>query len=208
MVSASQSTAGSQRGPYAGAAERRAAIVDAAFKVFAEHGYTGGSLQKIADTVGMSQTNLLYYFRTKSELLLAVLKKRDEVAMVALPDDAEERPFVDAILGQARANETIHGLIELYTVLAGEAVTQGNPGRDYISQRLTELRCEFTGRFRELADAGRLKPGIAPDAAAASLIGMWDGLQLQWLLDPRAIDVVECLRLYLDQIVLAEASED
>jgi AcrR family transcriptional regulator len=194
--------AGRPRGPYAGAAERRAAIVDAAFQVFAEHGYTGGSLQKIADLVGMSQTSLLHYFPKKSDLLLAVLHRRDEVAEVVLPSGGERDAFLDAVLRQARANETLHGLDELYTVLAGEAVTRGNPGRPYFAARLAGVREEFARRFQELADAGRLRPGMTPAVAAASLMALWDGLQLQWLLDPEAVDVASHLRSFFEVIVL------
>ena len=45
--------------------------------------------------------------------------------------------------------------------------------------------------------------GVDPDRAATSLVGLWDGLQLQSLLDPR-VDVVGCLRDYLDGILLPD----
>ncbi len=192
----------SRRGPYAGAAERRAAILEAAFDVFAQHGYTGGSLQKIADIVGMSQTSLLHYYPKKSDLLLAVLRRRDAVGDATLPAGGEPTAFLDSVLQQARANETVQGLIELYTVLAGEAVTTGNPGREYVLQRFAGLRVEYTHRFEELAACGRLRSGISPDAAAASLIALWDGLQIQWLLAPDAIDVASNLESFIDAIVL------
>ncbi|WP_073262075.1 TetR/AcrR family transcriptional regulator [Cryptosporangium aurantiacum] len=196
-------SAGRPRGPYAGAAERRAAIVDAAFTVFAAHGYAGGSLQKVADLVGMSQTSLLHYFPKKSDLLLAVLRKRDEMGEVVLPPGGA---FIDAVLRQVRANETIQGVIELYTVLAGEAVTRGNPGREYMSRRLAGIRDEYTRKFRDLADAGRLRPGMTPEVAAASLVALWDGLQLQWLLDPDAVDIASHLQSFFDVIVLPAES--
>jgi AcrR family transcriptional regulator len=198
----SEPEAGRLRGPYAGAAERRAAIVDAAFRVFAEHGYTKGSLQKVADLVGMSQTSLLHYFPKKSDLLLAVLERRDAVGGIPATPDEGVTQFLDAVLQRARANGTIYGLVELYTVLAGEAVTRDNPGREYITQRLAGLRDEYEREFQELQDVGRLRPGIPPEVAAASLIALWDGLQLQWLLAPEVIDVAGYLGCYLDAIVL------
>jgi AcrR family transcriptional regulator len=196
-----------RRGPYAGAARRRASILDAAVKVFAEHGYSGGSLQKIADVVGMSQTSLLHYFPTKSALLLAVLERRDELAHVAPPAGAAGQAFPDSVVRQARVNEGLRGLIELYTVLAGEAVTVGNPGRAYIAARLASLRDEFTEHFEELERAGRLRPGLDARAAATSLIALWDGLQHQWLLAPDAVDVAAHLEAYLAAVVLPAAQE-
>lgn len=193
-----------RRGPYAGATERRDAIVDAAFDVFALHGYAGGSLQKVADVVGMSQTSLLHYFPKKSDLLLAVLRRRDAVGDANLPTGDEPTAFVDSLLDQARANETVHGLIELYTVLAGEAVTAGNPGRDYITKRFASLREEYTRRFQELHVCGRLRSGVTPDTAAASLIALWDGLQTQWLLAPESIDVARNLKSFIDAVVVPD----
>ncbi|MBD8727778.1 TetR/AcrR family transcriptional regulator [Frigoribacterium sp. CFBP 13707] len=194
-----------RRGPYAKSAERRAAIVAAAFEVFAAHGYAGGSLQKVADVVGMSQTSLLHYFPTKSHLLLAVLARRDEVSAGPMPATPAEGSMVEAVVRQARANESVPGVVELYAVLSGEAVTAGNPGRDYVSARLAGLRREFGDAFRGLQAAGLLRPGVDPDRAATALVALWDGLQLQWLLAPDEVDVPGQLRDHLELVVVPEA---
>ena len=192
----------SARGPYAKSAERRAAIVDAAFAVFAANGYRGGSLQQVADAVGMSQTSLLYYFRAKGDLLQAVLERRDAVAAERAAGTAGSDDLVDRVVAQAEANAEVPGLIALYAVLAGEAVTDGNPGRPHVADRFARLRDEFGADFRRLAEAGRLRDGVDPDAAAAGLVALWDGLQLQWLLAPDAVDVPGGLRAHLDLVVL------
>jgi len=194
-----------RRGPYAKSAERRESIVAAAFEVFAAHGYAGGSLQKVADVVGMSQTSLLHYFPTKSQLLLAVLARRDEVSTGPLPSGPDEGSLTEAVVRQARANESVPGVVELYTVLSGEAVTEGNPGREYVSQRLARLRREFGDAFRGVEAAGLLRPGVDPDRAASALVALWDGLQLQWLLAPDEVDVAGQLREHLALVVLPEA---
>jgi len=198
---------GGPRGPYAKSAERRSAIVEAAFEVFTAHGYQGGSLQRVADVVGMSQTSLLHYFPSKSDLLLEVLRRRDQMssgefvrgAGVQLAGDVER---------QARYNEGVPGLIGLYTVLSGEAVTEGNPGRAYVTERLAVLRRDYAADFRALAEVGRLREGVDPDRAAAGLVGLWDGVQLQWLLAPDEVDVPRLLRDYLDLVILPAATDD
>ena len=45
-----------KRGPYAKSAQRRRQIIEAAFDVFAARGYQGGSLQEVADRVGLGHT--------------------------------------------------------------------------------------------------------------------------------------------------------
>ncbi|QHK20010.1 TetR family transcriptional regulator [Pseudarthrobacter psychrotolerans] len=194
----------SRRGPYAKSTERRQAILVAAHAVFAAHGYRGGSLQDVADHVGMSQTSLLHYFPSKSDLLLAVLNWRDSITGDGtIPPDPEET-LVDAVIRQARFNEEIPGVIELYTVLCAESVTDAHPGREYFTERFELLRRSYARRFRQLAEEGRLRPGVKPEAAAASLIALWDGIQTQWLLSPESVDMAGCLRGYLELVVLPE----
>lgn len=190
-----------RRGPYAKSAQRREDIIQAAFAVFAANGYRGGSLQGIADRVGLSQTALLHYFATKRDLLIAVLEHRDEVYDSRQLGD--HLTFSEQILEQAHLNERVPGLIELYTVLAGESVTVGSPARDYFMKRVTTLRAEYTESFRKLEQRGRLRTGTHPENAASMLIALWDGLQTQWLLQP-SLDVTAGLREYLELIILPE----
>jgi TetR/AcrR family transcriptional regulator len=50
-------------------------VPDAALSVFARLGFAGARVDQIADAAGMSKANLLYYFRTKEQLYLAVLRR-------------------------------------------------------------------------------------------------------------------------------------
>ncbi|MFD0045533.1 TetR/AcrR family transcriptional regulator [Pseudarthrobacter scleromae] len=198
----------SRRGPYAKSAERRRAILTAAHAVFAAHGYRGSSLQDVANHAGMSQTSLLHYFPSKSDLLLAVLNWRDSITGDGTAPPDPEESLSDAVLRQARFNEDVPGVLELYTVLCGEAVTEGHPGRDYFTQRFERLRRSYARQLAQLAGEGRLRPGVDPDTAAASLIALWDGIQTQWLLAPGSVDMAGCLRAYLDLVLLPEENPE
>ena len=48
-------------------------FVDAALDLFVEHGYNGTSLQMIGDRLGVSKAAVTYHFRSKEELLGAVI---------------------------------------------------------------------------------------------------------------------------------------
>lgn len=50
-------------------------ILDAALVVFSRYGLRGARTDQIAEAAGMSKPNLLYYFRTKEELYIAVLER-------------------------------------------------------------------------------------------------------------------------------------
>ncbi len=49
-------------------------ILSEAEIIFAQYGYSGAKLSQVAKAVGMSKTNLLYYFSTKESLYQSVLK--------------------------------------------------------------------------------------------------------------------------------------
>lgn len=53
----------------------RQKILVAAEQAFAEHGFKGTSVQKIADSAGLPKTNILYYFNSKQKLYIAVLEQ-------------------------------------------------------------------------------------------------------------------------------------
>ncbi|MBV9564348.1 MAG: TetR family transcriptional regulator C-terminal domain-containing protein [Bradyrhizobium sp.] len=59
-------------------------ILDAALSVFAMHGFTGARIDAIAGMAGLSKPNLLYYFRTKQHLYLAVLRRTLDMWIVPL----------------------------------------------------------------------------------------------------------------------------
>ena len=190
-----------RRGPYAKTAARRQEIVDEAYHLFATRGYHASSLRDVAAAAGMSQSNLLHHFGTKEELLLAVLALRDELRGADVPTAVGD-PFDEHIVAQAKANERIPGLIALYSVLSAEATTEGHPGRDYFLTRYRMLQHEYEEEFEALRQAGRLREGVDPALAAASVVALWEGIQLRWLYEPERIHAGEALRAYLDLVII------
>jgi TetR/AcrR family transcriptional regulator len=59
-------------------------ILDAGLAVFSRLGLHGARTDQIAEAAGMSKPNLLYYFRTKEELYLAVLTRTLDMWLEAL----------------------------------------------------------------------------------------------------------------------------
>jgi TetR/AcrR family transcriptional regulator len=55
-------------------AKKRSIILSSALKAFAENGYKGASIQKIADAAGLPKANVLYYFVSKRGLYSAVMQ--------------------------------------------------------------------------------------------------------------------------------------
>ena len=55
--------------------KNRRLILQAAEQVFAQCGFGGASVQKIADTAGLPKTNVLYYFKSKQALYQSILSR-------------------------------------------------------------------------------------------------------------------------------------
>ncbi|PCC36076.1 TetR/AcrR family transcriptional regulator [Glutamicibacter sp. BW77] len=191
-----------RRGPYAKSAARREQIAQAALQVFGARGYRGGTVQDVADAAGMSQTSVLHHYPNKQELLIAALKRRDAVTD-GTPGTGE--CFAQSIVEQAQFNEGAAELIELYAALCGESTTSDHPARSYFKARFECLRGEYGAEFEFMKSIGRLRPGVDPHVAGASLLALWDGIQVQWLLSPDDVDMAGTLKAYLDLVILPES---
>lgn len=180
---------------------RREQIIVAALELFGEVGFRAAGLRDIAARAGMSHPGLLYHFRSKEELLAAVLKYRDE-AQDALwnpgfPDGPGPQDVLTGIFAMAQDNSTNRRSVELFATLAAESTDPQHPAHRYFVERYEEVRARFTGHAEVLADAGLLPPGLDPKVAAVVWIAILDGLQVQWLYSPESIDMVGLLQAFL-----------
>jgi len=171
--------------------ERRTEIVRAALEVIAERGYRGASLAAVAERVGLTQQGLMHHFPTKDALLVAVLQERDR--WDAVPDS---RWRVDLLAALVEYNATRPGIVQTFSALLGESVTDGHPARAYFSGRYTRVRASMAEMLRaEYGD--RLPNGLTPERTAPLLVAVMDGLQYQWLLDPASVDMPDAFRDFL-----------
>ncbi|MFD8735493.1 TetR/AcrR family transcriptional regulator [Streptomyces sp. NPDC059618] len=171
--------------------ERRAEIVRATLEVIAERGYRGASLAAVAERVGLTQQGLLHHFPTKEALLVAVLGDRDR--WDALPDTPWR---ADLLVSLVEYNAMRPGIIQTFSALLGESVTEGHPAREFFTRRYTAVRANMAVALR--AEYGeRLPSGLTPERAAPLLVAVMDGLQYQWLLDPESVDMPAAFRDFL-----------
>ena len=74
-------------------ARNRERILSAATEIFSRYGFRGATLDQIAERAEMSKPNLLYYFSSKEELYLAVLRNILEIWLQPLKElDEKETP--------------------------------------------------------------------------------------------------------------------
>ena len=186
---------------YAKGRASRERILEAANEAFAERGYRGASLAAIADTVGLSQPGLLHHFPSKEELLWEVLRLRHERDLERVRRIAAEREsYLEALVELGKENERSPGLVRLFTVLAAEAVDADHPGHGHFRDRYDELRRGVAESLAEEQRRGGVAAGLDVHLVAAELLAVFDGLQLQWLLDPESVDMVAALRDFVGRL--------
>jgi AcrR family transcriptional regulator len=189
---------------YRKADDRREQVLAKAIELFAEHG-VAASLRSIGNAIGVSHAALRYYFPSRDDLLIAVYRAHESADHSEAEKEqslADDLSIVDVIRNSALRNREIPGLVELYATLTTDALRQErHPAtREFVRARFRRVRAELAELVRQAQRTGAVAPDLDPDDAAALVVAASDGLQVQWLLDPEAIDVHRLLGL-LERLV-------
>ncbi len=184
---------------------KREQILKAAVDIFGNKGSTNGTLADVAEQVGLTHAGVLHHFGSKQKLLLEVLAYRDQADVADLVEQhipGGPDLFLH-LVRTAFANAHRPGIVQAYSVLSAESVTDDHPARDFFEDRYITLRREVSAAFHELC----LQEGVTePDTighASASILAVMDGLQLQWLLHPEVIELGEASEFAIRAIVNA-----
>lgn len=171
----------SQRGSYAKGELKREEILDRAVEAFGKFGYHATSMREIATICGLSQAGLLHYYPNKEALLLALVERRE--ANQITEETGEIEVWIDQLVLQEANNEKEKALTQLWANLVGEATDPSFPAHKYFVERYKITRKNFSEQIAEVN--GRKTPTEEDKLKAAVLTAMWDGLQTQWLMDPK-----------------------
>lgn len=87
----------------------RDAILRAAIKVFAKHGYEGGSVEKISSAAQSYDRMIYYYFGSKEGLFIAVIEE-----IYRRMNEAEEKLALDVSRPVEALQQVIHFVLDYY----------------------------------------------------------------------------------------------
>ncbi|MBC9727271.1 TetR/AcrR family transcriptional regulator [Streptomyces sp. TRM68367] len=177
---------------------RREQILAVATEMFGNSGFRGVALADIAARVGISQPGLLHHFKSKEDLLIAALERRDADSSQYVAEMFRTSSVVDAWLSLCRHNMENPQSMRLFAVESAESIEPGHPAHEFFRRRYDRLREATAGRVRRDQALGRLPAELDPMAFAAEVHAVMDGLQVQWLLDP-SFDMAGVLAAYLDR---------
>jgi len=197
---------GSRRSPRGEAA--RKAILQSATRLFSEGGFNAASIAEIAKDVSMTQAGLLHHFPSKAILLLAVLMERE--ARNDLDTQAERAKGFDALtvfLNTLRKNDQTAALVQLMTVLGAESIPHNHPAHDWFVERYESVVSELVKHFTPMVDVEALSPGVTVETLVRWLVGLADGLRLQWLYDNTAVNRGASIAQFYDVVMRPNLKE-
>ena len=178
--------------------DRRAAILDSAIAVIGERGFHGFSIRDLALRCAMTDAGLLHHFGSKTDLLLAVLDHRDaqDERAIATLFDAAPRNRADVLRVLAAVvtrNAERPELVRLYAMLRVEALAVDHPAHAYFVTRDRLARQRFAELLGPLSET--------PECLARQVLAAMDGLELQWLLEDRAFDLLAAWNETADRLI-------
>lgn len=156
----------------AGVGATRKRLVEAAVALFTRHGYAGTSLQMIADELGFTKAAIYYHFRTREQLLTAVVEPLRAQLQHTISEAESQRS------AHARADHMMRGYAELavrnralVSVLASDPsvneALRTRPDWDSVINRQVALLADIDPGPPGLIKAAMVFSGIAGGAGAA-----------------------------------------
>ena len=168
--------------------DKRARILDAAVKVFAERGFHSATVAEIARSAGVADGTIYLYFKGKDDLLLRLFdEKMTELLAEVKAAVAQERTAPEKL----RRFIQLHlALVERNPDLASVLIVELRQSAQFLKaadrQKLGSAYLELIGQVvREGQERGELVSTVSPGTAKRAVFGALDELALGWLVGGR-----------------------
>src|SRR3954471_5424025 len=188
-------------------AERRRAIIDAAIEVFGRRGFRTATLNEVAEHAGISAAGILYHFKTKDDLLFAVIRDRDRRQRHILDELTKTGGLapLTAAVRFAEIGEDEPQLMALHTVLEVESLDPESPAHEYFRVRNEFLLEGVEVTLKALQRSGEIRSDVDCRRTAAQILAFEHGAALLWLKTP-GLSITQLYRDYFDALVLVLTS--
>ena len=139
--------------------ENETRILTAALDVFSENGFRGATLDRIASTASMSKPNLLYYFKSKEEIHVALLTGLLDVWLAPLREISPQGEPADEIGSYIRRKlESSRQFPRESRLFANEMLAGAPHIGAFLQDELKQLVDEKAAIFQNWIDNQRLAP--------------------------------------------------
>jgi AcrR family transcriptional regulator len=184
-------------------------IIQAAITVFAQKGFANTKMADIARAANIGKGTIYEYFKNKSEIFengfryfMDAMETTITKKIFKITDPVEKLKAIFTSMIDFFEGETAE-FMEIMLDFWAEAIRQ----KDKDTLVMLDLEKVYID-FRKMIGAvleegiriGKFKP-MNTFMVASLLIGMTDGLMLQWIMNRDLIDVKEAIRCLLDEIL-------
>lgn len=175
-------------------AERRNQILDAAGAVFARLGFHDARMDDIVTEARLSKGALYWYFKSKDAIIAGLLERIFDRELAGIRElEGAEGTVSARLLAYTQRVTTTFERMQVLSAIAFEFYA--------VAARHTTVRAFLKGYFQTYRDTlarlirqgsarGEFRP-VDPDAAAVTLVALYEGLGLLWFLDPQSISLSE-----------------
>ena len=172
--------------------QRRGQILEAAAAVFSRLGFSNARMDDIAAQSGLSKGILYWYFKSKDTIISALLEK---VFARSLEDlrtaQAAEGPVSDRLIALSRGfAREVHAMstllpitFEFYAIATRHKVV-----KEFLKGSYHDYRVALASLIQKGVDQGEFCQ-VDTEAAANTIIALYEGLVLLYVVDPAAIDL-------------------
>jgi len=185
------------------AIDKRDAILRAAIKVFARHGYFQSQVADVARVAGVAAGTVYLYFRSKDDLLVSIFERTMKDAIdegrAALADVADP---VDRLRRIARLHlDRLGRDRDLAVVMQVELRQSIKFMERFSSTHLQDYLNIIRRTISEGQAAGAFRNDVSPNAAAKVLFGALDEMATNWMLSRRKYALAGDADVVVDLII-------
>ena len=195
--------------PRMSADQRRTSILKSTIACISKFGFWGFTIRDVAEAEGVTEAGLLYYFKSKEELLVKTLEYADIINAEAIAKRlgiSEETDISDGLCyhgdfslktlttATVEVNVSRPQLVSLYIVLQGESLEDKHPAHQFFLDREQKVLHDYAYVAK--------RDGLEnPDRIALQTLSAMDGLQLRWLTGGKTMDFVDEWKRFINIII-------
>ena len=168
------------------AEDRRKAILETTVSFISQFGFWGFTIRDVAQAQNITEAGLLYYFKSKEQLLEETLKYADRTNQIAIAEHLGVQGVTGEVLDDGIAYHCDLGLKAIST-----GTVETNADRPEMVRLYTLLESEALS-----------KDGVAdPERTALQVLSAMEGLQLRWLNGSHDVDFVGEWKAIIDLLI-------
>jgi AcrR family transcriptional regulator len=172
--------------------ERRNQIIAAAIAVFTRLGFHEARIDDIAKEAKLSKGALYWYFKSKDDIIAAIMDRFIDREMVELEDALKLQAPVSEKLMKLNGMivDEMESMLDLMPILYEfyAAATRRKDIRKALVQFFRPTQQLFSRLIQQGIDSGEFA-NVDTEVVAVDLIALYEGLLLLTVLDPKTVDL-------------------